>query len=490
MLAAALSAHVELARRERERADEAGMLRRLGELTSRLARISDAADLERDLCAAARDLAGADGAILWTAARGGMLRAAAAIDWELAGTELPPGHGSASRYAFDHGERIYRGRDELLGIAGWGAALFEPLVAGARPVGVLTVFWDSEPPQPPERELELIGLLASEAAVAIERTTTFSELEKLTRVDALTGLGNRRAFDEQLARELKRAEREGTPLALAMFDLDHFKTYNDTHGHPEGDRLLTEIAANWQGCLRATDSVARYGGEEFALIAPGCVEAEAVGLVDRLRDAVPRGQTCSAGVAMWDGAESAGRAAGPRRRRALRRQARRPQPHPRSLVRGELLQHPLRAERRAPVRAPVDQHVVARAQVHRQVALDRIPVVVLGDQLVERVEAAALGERAPALGEQRVVVPALLAQRPVRAREPALLGGDRLVDLGDPLHPARAHAGLEVGLHGPLGHPRLAGDRLPEAGARVEILLDQAFRGTAVHRGLILGTRG
>ena len=140
--------------------------------------------------------------------------------------------------------------------------------------------------------------------MAIERTTTLTELEKLTRVDALTGIGNRRAFDEQLVRELKRAEREGTPVALAMFDFDHFKAYNDTHGHPAGDRLLSEVAAAWQGCLRATDSLARYGGEEFALIAPGCTEDDAIALVDRLRAAVTDDQTCSAGVALWDGAET------------------------------------------------------------------------------------------------------------------------------------------------------------------------------------------
>jgi diguanylate cyclase (GGDEF)-like protein len=89
-----------------------------------------------------------------------------------------------------------------------------------------------------------------------------------------------------------------------MFDLDRFKAYNDTYGHPAGDRLLTDVAAAWQGCLRATDSLARYGGEEFALIAPGCTEADAVALVDRLRAAVTEGQTCSAGVAFWDRKES------------------------------------------------------------------------------------------------------------------------------------------------------------------------------------------
>jgi hypothetical protein len=73
---------------------------------------------------------------------------------------------------------------------------------------------------------------------------------------------------------------------------------------PRATRLLTEVAAAWQGCLRATDSVARYGGEEFALVAPGCTEQEAVLLVDRLRDSITEGQTCSAGVALWDGAET------------------------------------------------------------------------------------------------------------------------------------------------------------------------------------------
>ncbi len=89
-----------------------------------------------------------------------------------------------------------------------------------------------------------------------------------------------------------------------MFDLDHFKAYNDSRGHPAGDRLLTEVAAAWQGCLRATDSLARYGGEEFALIAPGCTEGDAVALVDRLRGSVTDGQTCSAGVAFWDRSET------------------------------------------------------------------------------------------------------------------------------------------------------------------------------------------
>ena len=304
VLASAVAAHVELARRERERAEESTMLRRLGEATSRLARVSDAAEFETELCAAACELAGADAAVLWTAIPGGMLLAAVDVGLGIAGTELPPGHGAGTRIAFDRGEREYRTRAEGLGLPEWGAGAFQPLATADQIMGVLTVLWRSEPPEVPERELQLIELLSGEAAVAIQRTATLSELEKLTRVDALTQIGNRRAFDEQLSRELKRAEREGTTVALGMFDLDHFKAYNDAHGHPAGDRLLATVAAIWAGCLRATDSVARYGGEEFALVAPGCTAEEALALVDRLRAAVPEDETCSAGVALWDGTET------------------------------------------------------------------------------------------------------------------------------------------------------------------------------------------
>ena len=238
MLAAAITAHVELSRRERERAEETATLRRLGDVSSRLARVSDAAELESELCAAACELVGANAAVLWTAAsrREPASRRPTSAS-AIAGTELPPGHGAGSRVAFDSGERDLPHRAPTASASRAGARRCSSrLAVGDRTMGVLSVLWKSEPSTLPERELQLLELLSSEAAVAIERTTTLSELEKLTRVDALTGIGNRRAFDEQLVRELKRSEREGNPVALAMFDLDHFKAYNDTYGHPAGDR--------------------------------------------------------------------------------------------------------------------------------------------------------------------------------------------------------------------------------------------------------------
>jgi len=304
VLADAVGAHVQLAWRERERHEEIVRLRRLGDATGRLATAPDATVVAEVLGECARELAGADGAVVWIALPSGALRATASLGLDAVGAELLPGNGAASRLAFDSGARIYRGQPEMVHIEGWDASLFEPLLSGERPVGALTVSWHAEPVPPSARTLALIELLAREAAVALERTVTLSELEKLTRVDALTGIGNRRAFDEQLSRELKRAEREGGSVALAMLDLDHFKAYNDAHGHPAGDRLLTALASAWQSCLRATDNLARYGGEEFALIAPGETPEHALKLVDRLRDTIPAGQTCSAGVALWERGES------------------------------------------------------------------------------------------------------------------------------------------------------------------------------------------
>ena len=132
----------------------------------------------------------------------------------------------------------------------------------------------------------------------------YREVGRLARTDALTGVANRRAWDEEFPRELARAARSGKPFAVALLDLDHFKAYNDQHGHPAGDRLLKAATAAWQGKLRKTDLLARYGGEEFAILLPDCALDSAMEIAERLRTAQPEG-TCSLGVAGWDGREHA-----------------------------------------------------------------------------------------------------------------------------------------------------------------------------------------
>jgi diguanylate cyclase (GGDEF)-like protein len=152
----------------------------------------------------------------------------------------------------------------------------------------------------------LFGLVVLRMAGLVRRVEEqANELARVARTDALTGAPNRRAWDEQLAVELARAARDGAPVSVALLDLDHFKAYNDLRGHPAGDRLLREAAAAWQGELRTMDVLARYGGEEFGLILPGCRPEAATGIVDRLRALTPEGETTSAGVAGWNGTETA-----------------------------------------------------------------------------------------------------------------------------------------------------------------------------------------
>lgn len=102
------------------------------------------------------------------------------------------------------------------------------------------------------------------------------ELKRSNYLDALTGIANRRMFDETLAEEFRRAQRAGTALALALVDIDHFKLYNDHYGHILGDQCLTRVAGGLQSCVkRAGDLAARYGGEEFGIVLPGMDETRA-----------------------------------------------------------------------------------------------------------------------------------------------------------------------------------------------------------------------
>ena len=137
-----------------------------------------------------------------------------------------------------------------------------------------------------------------------QQAKLLARAEETARIDALTALPNRRHWDEELGRELARARRGETPLCVALLDLDHFKAFNDTHGHREGDRLLRNCAAAWRMTLRGSDFLARYGGEEFAVLLPECEIGGAMEVIERLRMNTPEVQTVSAGVAQWNGFES------------------------------------------------------------------------------------------------------------------------------------------------------------------------------------------
>jgi diguanylate cyclase (GGDEF)-like protein len=147
--------------------------------------------------------------------------------------------------------------------------------------------------------LPIAELLANEAVAAFDRADLVSGLASDAAHDALTGLPNRRAWDKVLTTEVSRARRSKQPLAVVLLDLDHFKAFNDTHGHMAGDALLHDAAQAWVSDLRDTDLLARWGGEEFGLLLPNTHVEVAVDVIERLRAETPGNQTVSAGLAMF-----------------------------------------------------------------------------------------------------------------------------------------------------------------------------------------------
>ena len=134
-----------------------------------------------------------------------------------------------------------------------------------------------------DKSTDFIDHLASVIAVCIENCTNQERLHRLSLIDMLTRVENRRAFHLSMDTEIARAVRRGEPLTLIMGDLDHFKSINDNHGHQVGDRVLRTVAQEIAAMLRKTDHVCRYGGEEFALILPSCNRDLALDIAERIR---------------------------------------------------------------------------------------------------------------------------------------------------------------------------------------------------------------
>jgi len=155
---------------------------------------------------------------------------------------------------------------------------------------------------------DLVTRMRQERNLAEERGRI---IEELALTDPLTGIDNRRGWEQAIQRSVGQARRHSQPLSLAMLDLDHFKRYNDAHGHQAGDDFLRQVALNWEEMTRIEDHVARYGGEEFVLTLPNTSLEGAEVIVERLRTALPEPSeeidtriSCSAGIAEWDGSET------------------------------------------------------------------------------------------------------------------------------------------------------------------------------------------
>jgi diguanylate cyclase (GGDEF)-like protein len=162
----------------------------------------------------------------------------------------------------------------------------------------------------------VLGLVIQDLVTRMRRERNLAEergriIEELALTDPLTGIDNRRGWERTIQRAVGQARRHRQPLSLAMLDLDHFKAYNDAHGHQAGDDFLRKVALDWEERTRIEDHIARYGGEEFVITLPNTDIAGAKVIVERLRTGLPEpgqedeaGITCSAGIAEWDGSET------------------------------------------------------------------------------------------------------------------------------------------------------------------------------------------
>ncbi len=304
----------DVSRRHQAEEDLAAANRELAQRTSDLVAIGEASraiaasnvDPRREICLAAARITGSVIVTLFEPADGVLAPTASA------GLELPlkvvaydqPASGTA--HVFRTGERLFvpdAGASSLINQAlvtasAAASAAFQPVLRAGTPTAVLSLAWAEPMVEIPPRMSTALDLLAAETAVIIERAELRQLLVDEARVDGLTGIANRRAWDEEAPRFIERARRSGEPLTLAIIDLDLFKSYNDEHGHQAGDRLLRAVAQTWSGRLRRVDLLARMGGDEFMVLLTDCDLARAMVVCETLRR-LPADASCSIGVAEW-----------------------------------------------------------------------------------------------------------------------------------------------------------------------------------------------
>lgn len=275
-------------------------------------RIRTGQDARQAITAAALELAGASSCCILELRSPDALVVTQSAGMRLEGTTIGLDEVSASVGVFRSGQPLFlsdvaddpMAAQALLEVTGARSALWQPVIADGVVTGVLAVTWSYRVASVQDRVVRAIELLADETAVALEHDQLLTRLADMAATDTLTGVANRRAWDDQLAELIGQSRRTGLPLTVALADLDNFKAFNDRHGHLRGDALLTATARRFQSQLREDDLLARWGGEEFAIALPGCDSAAAEPFLERLRPAVTHNQTCSIGYATWDGVES------------------------------------------------------------------------------------------------------------------------------------------------------------------------------------------
>ncbi|MEN0015425.1 MAG: diguanylate cyclase, partial [Solirubrobacteraceae bacterium] len=232
---------------------------------------------------------------------------------ELIGARIPlDGTPSANAFAFKSAEPFFVSDAEnhplvskaLLAQTDARSFLYQPVIVDDTVAGVLVVGWQEQISDLGDRHTNLVALAADEAASALQRLAAMKRWEEAALTDVLTGIPNRRAFDHMFDDAIRHAQTADQPLALALMDLNGFKTLNDTEGHAAGDRVLKESAALWLNELRPTDVLARLGGDEFAVLLPNCGADDIESVAGRLRRALRHEAGCGVGIEVWDREES------------------------------------------------------------------------------------------------------------------------------------------------------------------------------------------
>ncbi len=189
----------------------------------------------------------------------------------------------------------------------WGirSIIYLPLMIKNEAIGSLVIASRQPNAYGPE-QVRLLEELASQIAVPVENSQLYAKAEQLARVDELTGLFNRRHFDESVKLEIDRHARYRSMLSLILLDLDFFKAYNDMQGHTAGDKVLEQIGQLVNGALRSTDLAFRYGGDEFAIILPQSASNDAFVVAERVRGRIAAEMSkrdikisASLGLASW-----------------------------------------------------------------------------------------------------------------------------------------------------------------------------------------------
>lgn len=190
------------------------------------------------------------------------------------------------------------------------ATLCVPLTAHGETLGLLHASGPAGGGED-DNDAAIIGLLGEQLAMAIANLRLRETLRQQSLRDPLTGLFNRRYFEESLRREMLRCERKRLPLALLVVDIDHFKAFNDSQGHSAGDAVLAHVGRTIASLVRAEDMACRYGGEEFTIVMPEVDAAGAVARAEAIRRAVSQGTISHNGLTLGPVTLSIGVAAFP-----------------------------------------------------------------------------------------------------------------------------------------------------------------------------------